>query len=188
MKEVSNFRPGRSVFVYRLRYMANSLRSFLYFKIRVPWARRSGMVRIPWSVNLWSPHRDISFGDRVQFGSNCVVHCDAEFGDSVLIARNVAFVGRDDHRSDLIGKYIWDSPRGDNYKTYVESDVWIGHGAIIMAGVRIGSGSIVAAGSVVTRDVPPYSIVGGNPAKLIKQRFNEDEIKKHIKLLTMNSK
>lgn len=60
--------------------------------------------------------------------------------------------------------------------TVVGDDVWIGRGAIIMPGVNIGSGSIIATGSVVTKDVPPYSVVGGNPAKLIKQRFSDTEI------------
>jgi acetyltransferase-like isoleucine patch superfamily enzyme len=81
------------------------------------------------------------------------------------MARNVAFVGRNDHRIDVVGKPIWDSPRGDSCKTVVEDDVWIGHGAIIISGVTIGRGSVVAAGSVVTRDVEPYSIVAGIPAQ-----------------------
>ncbi len=60
--------------------------------------------------------------------------------------------------------------------TIVGNDVWIGYGSIIMPGVNIGNGSIIAAGSVVTKDVKPYSMVGGNPAKLIKMRFDENKI------------
>ncbi|ELA7570041.1 CatB-related O-acetyltransferase [Vibrio alginolyticus] len=59
----------------------------------------------------------------------------------------------------------------------IGNDVWIGVNAIILSGVKIGHGSIVAAGSVVTKDVPDYSIVGGNPAKVIKYRFEKHEIK-----------
>jgi len=55
----------------------------------------------------------------------------------------------------------------------IEDDVWIGYGSIILSGVKIGQGAIVAAGSVVTNNVAPYSIVGGNPAKIIKYRFDE---------------
>ena len=78
----------------------------------------------------------------------------------------------------------------------VDDDVWIGYGATILSGVHIGQGVVVAAGSVVTRDVPPYAIVGGVPANVIKYRFSSDlieellmidyskltkeEIKKHI--------
>lgn len=89
----------------------------------------------------------------------------------MLMASNISFVGRDDHRYDVEGATIWDSPRGDSYKTVVGNDVWIGHGAIIIAGVTIGDGSVIAAGSVVTKDVEPYSIYGGNPARKIKNRF-----------------
>lgn len=60
--------------------------------------------------------------------------------------------------------------------TVVGNDVWIGHGAIVMPGVTIGSGAIIAASAVVTRDVPPYAIVGGNPAKVIRQRFSDEVV------------
>ena len=53
-------------------------------------------------------------------------------------------------------------------------DVWIGHGAVILPGRNIGTGAVVAAGAIVTKDVPAYSIVGGNPARVIKRRFPED--------------
>jgi len=136
-------------------------------------------VRIPWSVSLWSPHRDIALGDRVQFGRDCIVQCDIEIGNDVLIAPRVAFVGRDDHRFDVVGQAIWDSPRGDSLRTVVQDDVWIGYGAIVLAGVVIGEGSVIAAGSVVTKNVPPYSIVGGVPAKLIRHRFSAAELEEH---------
>jgi virginiamycin A acetyltransferase len=61
--------------------------------------------------------------------------------------------------------------------TLVGNDVWIGYESIIMPGVTIGDGAIIAARSVVVNDVPPYSIVGGNPAKIIKQRFTAETIK-----------
>lgn len=58
----------------------------------------------------------------------------------------------------------------------VQNDVWIGHNATIMAGVKIGNGAIVSANAHVVKDVPPYAIVGGNPAKVIKYRFTEEQI------------
>ena len=60
----------------------------------------------------------------------------------------------------------------------IANDVWIGRNAMIMPGVHIADGAIVAAGAIVTRDVPPYAIVGGTPAKLIRYRFSEDVIAK----------
>lgn len=160
----------------RVRGVANRLRAWLYFTLRARWVERRGFVRIPWSVDLWSPKHHIILGDRVQFGPNCVVHCDAEIGDSVLIAPRVAMVGRDDHRIDTVGCKIWDSPRGDSKKVTIGDDVWIGYGAIILSGVRIGDGAVVAAGAVVVKDVAPYAVVGGNPAGLIKMRPAPAEI------------
>ena len=64
----------------------------------------------------------------------------------------------------------------------IGNDVWIGEDAIIYGGIKIGDGAIIAAGSVVNKDVPPYSIVGGIPAKEIRKRFSEDEIKKLLKI------
>ena len=69
---------------------------------------------------------------------------------------------------------ITDLPgRGD---TVVGNDVWFGHGATVMPGVRIGHGAIVAAGAVVTRDVPDYGIVGGNPARLLRTRYDAEDV------------
>lgn len=137
------------------------------------------LVRIPLSTAIWSPHKDVTLGDKVQFGPNCRIQCDIEFGNSVLMAANVSFVGKDDHVTNIPGKTIWNSGRGDSQKTYVGNDIWIGHGAIIIAGVTIGDGAIVAAGSVVTKDVAPCTIVGGNPARFIKNRFETDEERNH---------
>jgi len=66
--------------------------------------------------------------------------------------------------------------------TVVEHDVWIGHDAVIMPGVRIGAGAIVAASSVVTRDVPPYAVVGGNPASIIRMRYPVEIISEILEL------
>jgi acetyltransferase-like isoleucine patch superfamily enzyme len=67
--------------------------------------------------------------------------------------------------------------------TIVGHDVWIGTRAMIIGGITIGTGAIIAAGAVVTKDVPPYAIVGGNPAKIIKYRFDE-----HLREALLNSK
>jgi acetyltransferase-like isoleucine patch superfamily enzyme len=183
MKSISNVRPNRSQFLLLLRSIANSIRTALYFSLRCRWVKRSGMVRIPWSTTIFSPHQEVKIGDRVQFGPDCCIHCDISFGNDILIAPRVAFVGRDDHRYDIPGSSIWDSPRGDSYKTIVEDDVWIGYGAIILSGTTIGTGSIIAAGAVVVKDVPPYSIVGGNPARVITSRFSGEQRDAHEAIL-----
>ena len=66
--------------------------------------------------------------------------------------------------------------------TVVGNDVWIGHDAMIMPGVTIGSGAIIASGAVVTKDVAPYTIVGGNPAQVIRQRFSDEIISELLEI------
>lgn len=80
-----------------------------------------------------------------------------------------------------VNKNIFDEYKYvDNQKQFllkIGNDVWIGANTVLLEGVSIGDGAIIGAGSVVTKDIPPYAIVGGNPAKVIRYRFTEDEIK-----------
>jgi acetyltransferase-like isoleucine patch superfamily enzyme len=68
----------------------------------------------------------------------------------------------------------------------IGNDVWVGYGSIILSGVKIGDGAIIGAGSIVTQDVPPYAIVGGNPARLIRYRFSQDKIAKLLEIAWWN--
>ena len=69
----------------------------------------------------------------------------------------------------------------------IGNDVWIGYEAVIMAGVHIGDGAIIAARAVVTKDVPPYTIVGGTPTKEIRKRFDAEMIHQLLKLIWLES-
>lgn len=70
--------------------------------------------------------------------------------------------------------------------TVIDHDVWFGHQSVIMPGVKIGSGAIIGAYAVVTKDVPPYTVVGGNPAKIIKQRFSDGVVDELLKISWWN--
>lgn len=105
----------------------------------------------------------------------------------VSIAKDVKFILGGNHRYDTISTYPFkkkfcEEHQDEAYSNgpiVVNDDSWIGINSIIMSGVTIGKGAVIAAGSVVTKDVPEYAIVGGNPAKIIKYRF-EDELRKQI--------
>lgn len=173
---------GRSKLKFILRYYFNFFRTWYLFNIKFPWVKYNGFVRVMDKTKFG--HWPITLGNNVQFGMYCMVAYNVDIGDNVLMAGRVCFVGKNDHEFDVPGKYIWDGGRGDDKACRVESDVWIGHGCTIVGGVTIGTGSIVAAGSVVTRDVPPCEIWGGVPAKKIRDRFlNEEDQLKHLAFL-----
>lgn len=106
-------------------------------------------------------------------------------GNYVSLAPNVQFILSGNHQTNTLFTYPIRSTLNGRHcpedslskgPIIIEDEVWIGYGAIILSGVTIGKGSIVAAGSVVTRDVPAYAIVGGNPAHIIRYRVPEEVI------------
>lgn len=99
-------------------------------------------------------------------------------GDLCLISTNACIVAND-HGIDDVDTPIRLAFRWEHAVTVFEPDVWIGHAVTIRAGLRLGRGCVVGSGSVVTRDVPPYAVVGGNPARLIKERFPDPEQRRH---------
>ena len=104
-------------------------------------------------------------------------------GSYCSIAPNVRFLLGGEHQLYSISTYPFkvltfgeSREAGSKGDIVVKDDVWIGDGAIICSGVNIGQGAVIAAGAVITKDVEPYAIVGGNPAKLIKYRFSKELI------------
>lgn len=111
-------------------------------------------------------------------------------GNFCSIGPNVSFMLNSDHYIHHVSTYPFKAQilNSEKYEAtskgniIVDDDVWIGYGSIILSGVHIGQGAVIAAGSVVTKDVPPYAVVGGVPAKIIKYRFDEDIRKVLLKI------
>ena len=173
--EAANIRVGGAKSTYAIRYLANKFRTYLKIRFKYPWVEYRGLVRIMPGVEF--VRFPISIGNNVQFGKGTLVACSARFADNILIASSVSFVSRVDHQYSTPGVLMWNAERGVEDQIIVETDVWIGTGAIILGGVKIGSGSIIAAGSVVTKNIPSCEIWGGVPAVKIKDRFDSQEEK-----------
>lgn len=129
---------------------------------------------------------NMSIGERSCIPKGSTFYCTKA---PLTIGKNVIFGPRPtiitgDHRVNVIGKYIIDNhdklPEND-LPVIIEDDVWTGANVTILKGVTIGRGTIIAAGAVVTKSCPPYSIIGGVPAKIIKYRFTVNEIIEHEK-------
>ena len=144
-------------------------------------------------LNCFNPSR--LYLGKYSYGEICIVAFNKnsylKIGNYCSIAQNVKFILDADHSITTISTYPFKvkmlgtlafeaSSKGD---ITVDDDVWIGYGATILSGVHVGQGAVVAAGAVVTKDVPPYAIVGGVPAKVIKYRFEPEMIEE---LLTID--
>lgn len=126
---------------------------------------------------------DLCAGAYVYIGPNCLIYPKVKIGDYSMLANDVSIIGGD-HSYDHVGVPIIFSGRGELKETIIGKDVWIGAYSKIMAGVKIGDGSIIALGSVVTKNVEPFSIYGGIPAVKIKDRFtNLNDIIRHKEML-----
>lgn len=144
-------------------------------------------------VNVMSPITEATVIGAYSYVGPSGELCGARIGRFCSIAARVV-IGPFEHPTDWISTHPFQFGRSRKFKFWAEAaefrfnqlelkpaphignDVWIGDGARIMRGVTIGNGAIVAAGAVVTRDVPPYAIVGGVPAKVIRHRFDQDTI------------
>lgn len=152
------------------------------------------------NIHLWNADRGTYFDRHV----NIITWSDqyrVRLGKYNSIGRDCNFFLHANHRPDwvtttsqLLGpvtpqiadmhmKMGHPSCKGD---IIVENDVWIGATSTIMSGIKISNGAVVAGGSVVTKDVPPYAIVAGNPAKVVKYRFTEEQIEKLLKISWWN--
>lgn len=139
----------------------------------------------------WFSYKNVFIGNSVYIGpramfmsSNSSIH----IGSHVMFGPDVAII-TGNHRFDVLGEYmdqVHDKRVEDDKSVIIADDVWVGARAVILKGVTIGEGAIIGAGSVVARDVPPYTIYLGNKSITRKPRWSDDEITVHR--VTLNRK
>lgn len=177
---IANLKKLRNEFLRKVTFRKYQIGSGFYCGIR---------------VRIWARQK-VEIGKNFYIGRDSFIESDVKIGDNVIWANRVALVGRYDHHYQQIGvpvrlavqirdkDYNW---KGLDSLTVIEDDVWVGYNTTIMSGVHIGKGSIIAAGSLVTKDVEPYSIYCGVPAKKLKPRFDsEEDLAKHQILYKQN--
>jgi acetyltransferase-like isoleucine patch superfamily enzyme len=126
-------------------------------------------------------------GDFVYIGPHSQLPPRVHIGHYSSLSAYVAIVGSD-HHYDKPGVPVVFSGRPPSSVTTIGQDVLIGHGAILLRGISIGNGAVVGAGAIVTKDVPPYAIVVGVPAKVLRYRFDEGERVIHEAMLAQPTK
>lgn len=132
----------------------------------------------------------IEIGNNFFIGSNTCIHAKEYvfIGDNVIISNNVLITDNNNHPTSPTKRMemskcenyqtdpLWSWENADSAPIYISDNVWIGRDTVILKGVTIGKGSIVGLRAVVTHDVPPYSVVAGNPARVVKKlKVEEDE-------------
>lgn len=114
---------------------------------------------------------NIEIGDRSGLGIHCQIYGPVRIGKHVMMGPDVMIIARN-HRFDRTDVPMREQGEADPEPVVLEDDVWIGARAILLPGVKVGQGAIVGAGSVVTKSVPSYAIVAGNPARIIGSRLS----------------
>tara|TARA_Y100000588_G_scaffold373868_2_gene448235 strand:- start:5023 stop:5508 length:486 start_codon:yes stop_codon:yes gene_type:complete len=125
-------------------------------------------VMFMYGVYLSPAGSEITIGSNTHFAPYGVLYGPLTIGDNVAVAAHVVFasIGHGYDRTDIP---MVEQP-AQKKEIVIEDDVWIGANAVVIGGVTVGTGSIVGAGAVVTKDVPPFSVVGGTPAEVIRNR------------------
>lgn len=157
-------------------------------------ARKAVLTAI-YRADAAEPKGHIEIGD-YSFGAPKILSWRTDdrlvIGKFCMIACNVIVLMGGEHETSRVTafplKKRLQGLQGDNIDSdnkgpvIIGNDVWIGAGAVILSGVKIGSGAIIGAGAVVVKDIPPYAVAAGNPARVVKYRFSEDQIEKLLKI------
>lgn len=182
------------------RFLANQVRQILKeeFAMGQPVQLNRQNPKLPLNLRyIGSKQPQLNVGEGTYI-NGAEVYCwddsiKLTIGKYCALADKITFIMGGEHDKDWVSSYqfidMWnlsqyESMKKKRYKGHVEigNDVWIGNNALILSGVRIGHGAVVAAGAVIVKDVPDYAIVGGNPAKVIRFRFSDEEINQLLQL------
>lgn len=177
---LNNLKKIRNLYLVRVKYRKYSIGAGFHAGVR---------------VRLWAKST-LCIGKNFYIGRDSFIETDCIIGDNVIFGNRVAVIGKYDHHYQQIGTpirlascirendYSW---KGIDLVTKIGNDVWIGYGSTIMQGVSINDGAIIAAGSVITKNVEAYSIYAGNPGKKIRERFeSKSDLEEHYKILREN--
>jgi len=175
-----NTRLGKNNYVKKtaIKGMFSSLEGCKIYAVNI-----EGNVTIGKYTALWGPNLDIISGSfEVQIGSFC------------SIARNVSMQAFNHNMNKITTSFVgknffneaWGNETISKGNIIIENDVWVGAHTVLMGGITLGNGCVVGANSVVTSNVPPYSIVGGSPARIIGKRFSDKMINKLLALRWWN--
>ncbi|MGG3449615.1 acyltransferase [Domibacillus aminovorans] len=148
---------------------------FLKVAGKIRFIKKNGYVELGDNVLLYADvklsvvgtdHKSkLTIGNNIAIGDRTEIHCGKEIviGDNCNISWDVVIMDRDYHRLNK-QEHVYNP-------VYISDNVWIGCRSVILKGVKIGKGAVIAAGSVVTKDVPPNTVVGGNPAKILRDNI-----------------
>lgn len=147
-------------------------------------------VKIKPSSSVFKGVENFYFEDDVRIAKHAVIYSTVAkviIGKKVAIAPNLNIM-TGNHRTDIVGHFMFDGGNDekrpeDDKDVIIEGEAWVGVNVTLLSGVTIGRGSVISAGAVVTKSCPPYSIIVGVPAKVLKFRFTVDEILEHEKIL-----
>jgi acetyltransferase-like isoleucine patch superfamily enzyme len=176
--ELSGAIPGK------VKEVLKQVRAWVLVRFRYKGARVGRSFHVGRSVSIGP---GFVAGDYVYVGPHSQLPPHVHVGHYSSLSAHVAIIGSD-HNYDNPGVPIVFSGRPPSCVTTIGADVLIGHGAILLRGIAIGNGAVVGAGAVVTRDVPPYAIVVGVPAKILRYRFDEREQVVHEEMLAQPTK
>lgn len=146
-------------------------------------------VTIKPSTSIFCGIENFYFADDVNIARYALIYstiAKVYIEEKVVIAPYLKII-TGNHRFDKIGHFVFDADyeksADDDKDVIIERDCWFGINVTILSGVNIGRGTIIAAGALVTKSCPPYSIIGGSPARILKYRFTIDQILEHEKRL-----